>query len=362
MAQGIDLNKIITALTGGLQPIGKGPAGRRAAAEAQLRYLPALQSLGLLGNQTMGQYQQDVRGVRRSGAAAASGIGAVRGQFLSQLDATPAPTGEAAAALGLTRDAVAGELAKMQAQQHAGVTSGLSRLRSKRNSDLESIVGQLMQTSDQARLFNISQYEALAQDRREAARAARQWSQGQRNSLVSAGINPDTGVYDPSLNPPEKPAADPVNAYGVRKSVWESMTPDQRARRVREWKRKTSIDGGGQDTAKLPGGVDLNTNQQHERFGGTVGQVKTWASRLKGDMSRSEIAQVLLTGAESSGGSKIPQIKSELAVRVGLDMALLGYVSNGTAKRLHAAGYSVRKLGLPGAAGAGTGTNWSGWK
>jgi hypothetical protein len=238
----LQLDKILAALQGGFQPIGPGSAGRRAAVETQLRYLPALQALGLLGRQTNQAFRQEAQGVRRGGAAAAGAIGGIRTGLDQQLSATPAPTSEAAAALGLTRDAVLGDLAQMQAQQVAGVPSQVQTLRSKRNSDLSEIVQQMFQKADEASLYNVGQFEALGQQNRENRRAQRQWQaemdqarreskqawkqfqQGQETSLLTAGINPATGQWDPALNPPEQTGPSPKERRERREERRETNT------------------------------------------------------------------------------------------------------------------------------------------
>lgn len=222
-----DLNKILAALSGGFSPIGPGPAGRRASAEAQLRYLPALQALGLLGQQTTGQFQQEKQGIRRGGLAAAQGINAISSNLTDQLSATPAPTNEAAASLGLTREAVTGDLARMEAAQRAAIPAGIAQARQGYKSEMADIVQQLMSTAQQGSLYNVSQFETLAQQNRENSQEQKRWMAEQRQArrqarqdtrrweadyaqdFINDGRNPATGQPDPAYADPAKTGPTP---------------------------------------------------------------------------------------------------------------------------------------------------------
>lgn len=335
----LDLTKILQALQGGFQPIGPGPAGRRAAAEAQLRYVPALQALGLLGQQTQGQFQQEAQGVRRGGAAAAGAIGGIRSGFLDQLEGTPAPTSEAAANLGLTRDAVAGDLARMEAQARAGVPAQVQQLRSKRNSDLGTIVQQLMDTAQQGSLYNVSQFETLAQQNHEnaaeqkrwmaeqkaaAADAQRSWDQWQTeqgNLMIRDGRNPATGQPDPAYADPEKPdkpkGASRSEREGFRKTFGQAYTVAQRLK-----------------------DLDLTLDEAMESL--STGQPAEPVYEDQADPNNPGKTRRVRVG--TTPGWK--PIDDPLVIRAAVQQAYLGGVKPRVVKRIRGAGYKPRASGV----------------
>lgn len=342
-----NLNQIYAALSRSLNPISGGPIGRRSAAESQLRYLPALQALLLLGQQNNTAYKQGVQGVKRGGYAAAGGIGQVRSNFLQQLSDTQAPTSEAAAHLGLTRDAVAGELAKMQANQIGGISSNVNQLRQKHTQDVADVVRQLFQTAQQGSLYNTSQYEALAADQRKSQAQAKQWAIAQRNALVRAHINPQTGKYDPSLAPPPRPRAPHAPVDGVDYQTYLSMTPAQRRANHQAWVAAGHTGSSSTNGIVLPGGVKPLSQGEHNTFRREVLNAQHWAQILrKGGGDRQQIATALSIGGKAQSGTTIPSFDQDV-INAALDLAFLNGISRHTHKVLNSMGYSTRMLNFP---------------
>lgn len=228
-------------LYSGFTPLDRGAIGQRASAEAQLRYAPQLEALLLLLGQRRHQQTLDVSQVKRGGLAAAGGIGGVRSSFQQQLADTPAPTSQAADHLGLTRDAVSGILARMQAQQYAGINSGVTAAR--RNSQLDqlNILSQARQAAQQGALYNVSQYDALANDNRKFVTQQRQARATLIAGLAKAGLGPDgkpiPGMFN-RIHPGRTPHA-PVD--GIDYQTYLNMTPAQRQAAHKSW----VANGGG---------------------------------------------------------------------------------------------------------------------
>lgn len=240
--------RLYNTLIGGFAPIGRGALGQRASIETQLQYGPALQALVMLGQQTSRQHKQQVTGIRRGGFGAAQGIGQIAQDFQGLLGSTPAPTGEAYGRLGLTRDAVTGSLARMQAQQIAGIQSGTQRAQREFSQNRQDIITQMLQQAQKGALYNAGQYAGYAEDRRKERKADREFRIRQENELRRAGIDPATGKYDPSLDAPPSASERKTEAdlkffqehgyypgTGKPSGGRNSMTPEQRRARIEKY-------------------------------------------------------------------------------------------------------------------------------
>lgn len=345
--------------------LGKGPAGRTAQAATYLNYGPQFDALNAILGTARQTRRTGVQSARRSGLAGSQGIQKIRDSYLEGLgDAlgtlggpvasgapVSSPEQRAAQQLGLSGTALAGMLSGQAAQQVAGITNQKAQLNRQFSSQRDEVARTVQSLFGQAGAYNTQQFQTLAGQQREARQAAIEAEARLRKDLMVAGINPDTGRYDPSLDAPAKPKEDPVNEYGVRKSVWESMSPAQRAKTAREWKEATST-GDSKPKPTLPGGVPFNTQQQHNSLRSDVLGAKHWASmllpkfveRYGRDGARKALAQVLLSGGKS-GDVKIPAFDPDITT-YALDLAMLGHISRGSSKRLHSQGYGVKKLGF----------------
>lgn len=317
----INLAQILATLQQGFRPISGGPVGQRASAEAQLRYLPALQALLLAGQQANQQYGSDVRGVRRSGLAAAGGIDATRSGFLQQLADTQAPTSEAAAHLGLTRDAVAGELAQMQANQYAGITAGTDRLRQKHESDLAQVVQQMLNTAQQGSLYNVSQYGALSADQRKARQQARQFEAQQKAAQARIDASYRTKGLDPATGKPVP-------------GVFDKLHPPKTGR-------------GGK---AVPGTAGAASQADYNRFTTDFAKAKRLAATADPRDSDHAVAVMILrdgvpVGVDSKGNPKLETLDNEAAVWAAIQMVRHGGISKRTYGLLHQHGLTAKRLG-----------------
>lgn len=147
-------------------------------------------------------------------------------------------------------------------------------------------------------------------------------AQSERNSVRSAGLDPDTG--DPIPNGPLDPA---------------SKKPSYASR------------------------------DKHITWASDIGNIASFASRYAGKLTRPQIVEKLKKGrpqqtvyadaktglpvAQGTPGAvkqtlpKIPQFQADLRMTAALDVALDGHLSRATQKRLNNAGFKVKDLGLP---------------
>jgi len=144
-------------------------------------------------------------------------------------------------------------------------------------------------------------------------------TQSERNSLRSAGIDPSTGKPIPG---------GPLT------------------------------DGGG----RAGGRGGRATNEKHLEWETTIEQIANTAKRYRGKMSRAEIVEKLKAGrpqqtirVDPETGEPlpnpatlpaIPQFDADLRMTAALDMALDGHLSRATQRKLHRAGFSVKRLNL----------------
>lgn len=161
-------------LAGNFRPLTRGPVGQRAAAEAQLRYEPAMQALLALAAQTQREGRIAGQTINRSSIASGTAIGGIGRQLSNAYASIPAVGDNAALrAIGASREQGLAQIAQMAAQQYAGIPFALSRNRQQTHQRLLDISNQLQQTAGQAGAFNIAQFNALsssAQQRRQAQR------------------------------------------------------------------------------------------------------------------------------------------------------------------------------------------------
>lgn len=178
-------------------------------------------------------------------------------------------------------------------------------------------------------------------DNRSAERRARQQArQQERNSLRTSGIDPNTG----------KP---------IKGGVLDPKSP--------RYKNK----GGGSGSG---GGPKRATTEKHLEWQTDIESITSYARRYK-DMPRSQIVQKLskgrpqqqvlvdrnghplgegltpqekkAAGARKVTLEKIPAFEPNLKMTAALDIALDGHLSRATQKKIHAAGLSLRQMGLP---------------
>lgn len=361
------------ALMASFNPVANGPVGQRASHEAMLRYLPQIQALLMLRQQTAQTGRQNVQAVRRGGYAAAGGIGGVRSSFTQQLADTQAPTSEAAAHLGLTRDAVAGDLAKMQAQQYAGVSAGTAQARRATQNDQASIVQQLLGAAQQGSLYNTSEYDSLANDAHKAAQARKQAAATLTAGLLKAGFdaqgNPIPGIFN-RLHPPK------INQWGRTDAQWAALTDAQR-RQI----KKANTPAGSSGGKAAPGTAGAASQSDYNQFNQTLSKARSVMSQYKQLHPHATVRQLATyiqqglpgdsivvpvkytdpkTGkqviAKNADGSvktrtktlaAIPAVDNAAAAYAAAELAMYGGVSEHTIKLLHGLGLRISTLKIP---------------
>jgi len=147
-----------------------------------------------------------------------------------------------------------------------------------------------------------------------------------------------------------------VNSYGYTEAQWRAMSTSQRQKVIKDFKASTAKGSKTKDV--LPAtkdardfynkyGVQPLSTQQHNTTRDQIGQAQR-ALKLVGtkDKNNKAITTDAIVNAMATGGTKgIPKLPA-VVVRAALDVIRYGGVTNGTADRLHKAGYSVAKLGL----------------
>lgn len=270
--------------------LGKGAAGRTAQAATYLNYGPQFDALTALLGSARTARRTGVQSAVRSGRAGAQGITRIRDSYLGGLKDTlgalggAVPDGAAALSpeartaqqLGLSGTALSGMLSGMAAQQIQGIGNQRQQLNSQFRQQRGEIGDKVGALFGQAGAYNTQQYESLAGAARKE-RAAQALAEARlRTQLMTAGINPATGRYDPSLDAPRE---DTINQYGVSKSQWAAMSPAQRAATAKAWKEQTSTaDGNG------PGGMTPSQRrarrEQYAEVRDNIQSIKTVGNRL----------------------------------------------------------------------------------
>lgn len=248
--------------------LGTGAAGQTAQAATYLNYGPQFDALaGLLGSARETR-RSGVQSAQRTGLAGSQGIQHIRDTYLTGLKDTlgeaggpvaadaPVHSADARAAqqLGLSGSALAGMLSGMAAQQVAGIGAQTGQLNRQFNQSRNEIASKIPALLGQAGAYNVQQYETLAAAGAKEKAAAARAAADRRLRMITAGINPETGQYDPSLKAPEKPRAVTVNKYGRTPEQWAALTDAQRQKIIKDYsaagRAPTSGSGNGMTPAQ----------------------------------------------------------------------------------------------------------------
>lgn len=322
----------------------------QASLEALLRFGPELSGLMSLQREAEQRYSGGVRTARATGNAiqrsAAQASPAVK-KIYGNADETVAQANQITGALpagvpASAAAAIAQEQSGFQrrmAESQAGALTGLKergvaaqegaafavqQARQDLNKDLGSIVQRRMDIGRESGAFTAltaRELRTAAQDRADRLFVAQGgWTQQERNSLRSAGFDPDTGNVLPGGK------ADP--------------------------KKNT---GGGSDAADRNSSRGWASQEQHAAAQDMISQGIDWAKRLKeAGLSRADVAEALSTGREAAPikdqetgkpvlnkdgtpktRSAVPQIKSQLLLSAALDEVFDRHLSRLNTRRLH---------------------------
>lgn len=328
-----------------------GRFASQATEDALLKYQPQQSALQSLMREAEEAYRGSVRGgesaARLGVQAVKEGVPQVAGvynraeaqnkqvqdQAMQALSALPgvdngykaAATNEGAAAT----QRIAGNRASVLGQLHLqGVAAANSAASSRQaasttlTKELGKLFGKSQELSGQQGAFASSELERLTHESEKEQRGERQHgediAQRERGSVRSSGIDPNTGKPIP----------------------------------------------GGRLDKHAAGELPL---KEQNKAASTIRQIKQFAEKFKEAVggSRSHLverlsegvpAQTFGTGEKDAEGkevkakhSGIPAFKPDVLMSAALDWALGGYLSPQTEQRLQQAGYSIPKLGVPGA-------------
>lgn len=349
--------------------LGKGPAGRTAQAATYLNYGPQFDALAALLGGARERRRTGIQSARRSGLAGSQGIQKIRDSYTAGLKdtlgtlggpvatdaATATPEQRAAQQLGLSGTALTGMLSGMAAQQVAGIGNQTQQLRRQFSSERSQIGDKIGALFGQAGAYNTQQFQTLAGAQRKQRAEAIEAQARLRKDLMVAGINPDTGRYDPSLDAPKEPK---INEYGYSAEDWAAMSTEARRKIIKGDKNSS----GGSPT-RGPGSA---TREATTAFRKEYGKALYWAGTLKNGLTADEIIQVLIQGRPSkpkfdvvvdpeTGRKKrvqvgtipgIAPISDPMAIRAAVQTALYGGVRKPLVRRLHSAGFRLKDLGI----------------
>jgi hypothetical protein len=332
---------------------------QQAALEALLRFGPEISGMNQIQADAEMQYGQDVRAARGTGRAIRSAVAEARPDVRRIFSGADRTIADANAVTGALPEGVPASIAAAIAQEQSGLKSRMAESRATALTDLadrgvaategqafavqqaRTDLGKTLQQLYNRRLdvgresgaftaLTARQLRQDAQDRADKLFIAQGgWTQSERNSLRSAGIDPNTGK---------------------------------------------AIPGGKLDPkAKGNNGAGWASQEQHAAAQDAIQEAAHWAQRLKEHgASRAAVARALLEGAggkpvyevvdDGRGGKKrqpvlnpdgtpkttpkVPQVKSQLLLSAALDQIFDGHLSRLNARRLHARRLRIQDLPL----------------
>jgi hypothetical protein len=176
---------------------------------------------------------------------------------------------------------------------------------------------------------------------------AAQMTQSERNALISAGIDPDTGGILPGHEPTT--TTKPNKGAGWASTEAQAAASDEISNLVTWGKNLKKYGTSRQDamTGLTVGGesepvwktVDIKDKYTGE-VTGTKQQKVLWEEGEKGNEDGS------LTGTQKMT-DQLPKAKSQLLLTAALDVAYDGHLSRRTQRLLHARGIKLAPLGVP---------------
>lgn len=332
---------------GGGLPSRFKPFANQAANEAYLRFAPEWEGLNALRAQSAGSLRQSVGQAQSAGqltaALANEGLHNFNAstnpliQRLAAYDQAPANSSSAVVAqnLGLGHDAVSGLLA--QTARNAPIVAGqqATKALAEHQADLEKINAQRASLAGQVGAFTQGRLGDLVGDDRKLRHDTNTTSRKIKAQLAETNARLDVTKRGQDLSHADRQAS--IDA------------------------RKTAAGG------KLPGGVKVNTPQQHGALKDSVGSALAVVQQQKKlGRSRTEIARTLIGGRPaqtitlspgdpgydasnpSANKVKVPALPKvgQLALSVALDQAFDSHVSGHNVNELHRRGYSVKTLGF----------------
>lgn len=338
-----------------------------AALQALVRFGPEESGLKAAQREAAGAYKTTVRQADATSAGIRYAIDDVRPDVQTSYDAAGLQAARAAhvaddslgagvpdslkAAIGAERAGFTSRLGESRAQalteldtRKVQAVEGAGFAKSNARRELASTLTKLFERRQDLRrekgAFTVAtagQLKTAAQDRADTI-ANQEAGRGQqeRNSLRSAGIDPDTGKaipngkLDPKANPKKRTAAGGGPLLSPDKHLEWSTAIDEIVSAASPYKGKLSRHA---IVVKLAKGRDKQTVLV-DRNGNPLPEGLSGPEKVKAG------AHKVTLGAKKA-------YKPDLRMSAALDVALAGHLSQTTQKRLHAAGFSVHDLGLP---------------
>lgn len=337
--------------------LGRGSAGRTAQAATYLNYAPQFEALAALLNSASETRRTGVQSARRSGLGGSQGIQHIRDSYLEGLGQTlgdlggpvatdaPARTPEARAAqgLGLSGIALAGMLSSMAAQQVAGIGNQTAQLNRQYSSAQDEIGSKLTGLFGQAGAYNTQQYETLAGQRRKERQAAQLAQERLNTQLMTAGIDPVTGMHSDALDPPSPSE--------------QKTAADLKFFREHGYYPGRGKPGGAKSGKATPGTAGAATQADYKQYQTAYTQANRLVDlvlKAHPDWSDHKIASKILTsGVPVLDGDKTKFVSSDnqAAVWAAVQLRRHGGITRRTASLLHRNGLSVKRLGYKSWAG-----------
>jgi hypothetical protein len=245
---------------------------------------------------------------------------------------------EATHSLAALRDAKSAALTDLQSRRVAakeGETFAVNRAHTELVDSLAKVLGRKQDLRREKGAFTALTARELrqtAQERADNLSIARgRLTQQERNSLRSAGLDPDT-----------------------RKPITGGPLDPNAPRYKDKGKGKGKGKGGADKSGYGPNG---QSQSAHDKFASSVEEMVRIATPWTKHLTRAQIIKKLTKGRPSlstpvagGGRASIPAIKpmpADLRMSVALDIATSGYVGRETIRRMRARGWSVTQMGLP---------------
>jgi hypothetical protein len=359
-----------------------------AALQALIRYGPEESGLRALKQEARGEYRSTVRGARGAARGIVGEVKAVTPQTRAAYDAAglaaartahsvvdPAlkglPQSSLSAAVKIEQgdyqrnlqESKAAELADLGSRRvsaREGAAFAVTNAASERNAALAKIGARFQDLRREKGAFAASTMATLEDDarqrkqqldialaglaqsdlnsRRTARNARRTARQSERNSIRSSGIDPNTGKIIPNgpLDPKAKAKAK-GGPTGEQYLNWQTSIEDiaSAAKRLRN--------------AKDEHGRPLNLSRA--QIVDKLSQGRP-AQKVLVDRHGRPLPQGLTPAEKKAAGATVqslPAIKqypADLRMSAALDIALFGHLTPATQRRLHRAGFNLKRLGL----------------
>lgn len=336
----------------------------QASLEALVRFGPELSALSELRREAIGEANTSIASARSSGRFVRQGIAAARpdirnaysqaGQVAQQqsivsnadVAGLPANSPERAAAL-LEQSGLKGRLAESQAQAQTDLTqrsvgsrqgqaAAVTTARSKLASDLTKILDRKISLAQEEGAFTASTAQSLQEQATKDAQALQiagaRINQSERNSLRSAGINPDTGRPIPNGRlDPNRPGVSGGRKLKAPSSRDASLVGEavSLAKAFRQ-----------EGTSRRDAAAVLRSGHPSRPVYRTV-QVRNAAGKVTGTKQ----VRVLNADGTPKMTRAIPQLGDQSLLQAALDLAYNGFITYRSAQQLHRRGLRADALG-----------------